>query len=584
MTHPSKRKAYGLGRVLLICAVPVACLCSPPSGPSGAPGLTIVLRPAAPGAGQRIPWVDITLKFETGRMAGGAALLKLPLVTSNVETVAQSLGAVRLEDAHGEDTLSVRDDPASDEVRYRHWLTSRAIEGRLAVHYRAPILNRTATRGAAPPLELRSDSGAFSGSGETFLLLPEIDSLSHLHIRWDLDDLAAGSVGVSSFGIGDVDITGTDSLGRLRSSYLMAGNVQLYPEKPAGGGFFSAWHGAAPAGTRELMASEQKLYSFYGNFFKQQSTAPYGIFLRDNPVNAGGGVELANSFVTTFGRGVGVDELTITLAHEMLHTFVGSFDEPGGLDQSWFSEGLAVHYARLLALRAAQITPPQFLADLNTTAGRYYTNAFLAAPNSEIPKRFWADTRIRVLPYDRGSLYFAVVDGQVRARSGGKRSLDDLLLAMLARRRRGLPMDEAAWIESVAGELGERGRSGFQAMLAGALMLPESSAFGPCFARTTKMLRRYELGFDPTVLIESKRIVRGLIPGSAAERAGVRNGDEITLPVPQDRIQAQQEGILTLHILRDGTPLEIGYKPRGEAVEAYQWTRVDGVADRACSF
>jgi hypothetical protein len=528
--------------------------------------------------------VDITLKFEAGRIAPGTPLLKLPLVTSNVETVAQSLGAIQVADAHGQDTLTVRDDPASDEVSCRHWLTSRAVAGQLTVHYRAPILNRTAARGAAPPLELRSDSGAFSGAGETFLLLPEIESISQLHIRWDFSEFAEGAVGVSSFGIGDVDISGADPLARLKSSYLMAGNVQLYPEKPAGTGFFSAWHGAAPAGTRELMASEQKLYGFYGDFFKQPSTAPYGIFLRENPVNAGGGVGLANSFVTTFGRGIGIDELTITLAHEMLHTFVGSFDEPAGLEESWFSEGLAVHYARLLALRAGQITPAQFLADLNTTAGRYYTNAFLASPNSEIPKRFWADTRIRVLPYDRGSLYFSVVDGQVRARSGGKRSLDDLLLAMLARRRRGLPMDEAAWAEVVGRELGEKGRAGLQAMLAGALMLPDSHAFGPCFARTTKMLRRYELGFDPAVLIERKRIVRGLVPGSAAERAGVRNGDEITRPVPQDGIQAQQEGILTLHIVRDGAPHEISYKPRGEAVEAYQWIRVDGVPDSACSF
>jgi hypothetical protein len=51
------------------------------------------------------------------------------------------------------------------------------------------------------------------------------------------------------------------------------------------------------------------------------------------------------------------------------------------------------------------------------------------------------------------------------------------------------------------------------------------------------------------VLIEHSRIVRGLIPGSAAEAAGIRNGDEITQPVPQDILQGQQNGILTLKLL-----------------------------------
>jgi predicted metalloprotease with PDZ domain len=237
-----------------------------------------------------------------------------------------------------------------------------------------------------------------------------------------------------------------------------------------------------------------------------------------------------------------------------------------------------------LALRAGQITPAQFLDDLNSTAGRYYTDALIATPNAEIPARFWADTRVRVLPYDRGSMYFAVVDGEVRAASGGKRTLDDLLFAMLARRQEKPPLDESAWIDLVTKQLGEKGRTEFQAMLSGAVMLPEPGGFGPCFTRTTKMLRRYQLGFEPKVLTEPKRIVRGLIAGSAAERAGVRDGDEITQPVPQDRIQGDQEAVLTLKLLRDGNPIEISYVPRGEAVEAYQWMRIGNLPDSACAF
>jgi predicted metalloprotease with PDZ domain len=546
--------------------------------------LAITLRPASADAGQRVPHIELTLTCPVPPASAGQPILKMPLVISNVVTVAKTIEGLSVNDANGPLAVTVKDDAESGQASYRHWIAGRATSGPLTVHYRAPISNVAAPRGAAPPLELRSDSGAFSGAGEAFLVLPEADSSQPIQIRWDLTAMAAGAIGVSSFGNGDLTTTESKSSRALQRSYFMAGKVELYPAMPPKTGFFSAWHGIAPFDLRELMASEEKVYSFYGKFFRRPADSPYGVFLRENPVNAGGGTELSSSFVATFGPKTELDDLKITLAHEMLHTFVGGLDQPEGLLSSWYAEGMAVYYARLLALRAGQITPDDFLKDLNTTAGRYYTDALIDTPNADIPARFWADTRVRVLPYDRGSMYFAIVDEEVRAASAAKRTLDDLLFAMLERRKEGLPLVQATWVDLVTKELGEKGRTEFEGMIGGRIQLPESGGFGPCFTRTTKMLRRYQLGFEPKVLTEPKRIVRGLIPGSAAERAGIRNGDEITQPVPQDRIQGEQDGILTLHLLRDGKPLEISYVPRGETVEAYQWTRTKSMPDNTCIF
>jgi predicted metalloprotease with PDZ domain len=546
--------------------------------------VTITIRPSASDAHQRVPYIEVTLTCQVPPADASQPILKIPLVIANVVTVARTIKGLSVSDDNGPLAVTIRDDAESGEATYRHWIATRPTRGALTIHYRAPMSNVVALRGAAPPLELRSDSDAFSGAGAAFLVLPESDSSQPIQIRWDVTAMAGGAVGVSSFGSGDVTTAESTSLRTLQSSYFMAGKVALYPASPPKSGFFSAWHGTAPFDLRELMASEQKLYAFYGRFFRRPAIAPYGIFLRENPVNAGGGMGLSGSFVATFGPKTKLTDLKITLAHEMLHTFVGSLDKPEGLPGSWYSEGLAVYYARLLALRAGQITPDDFLEDLNTTAGRYYTDALINTPNSEIPARFWADTRVRVLPYDRGSMYFAVLDEEVREASAGKRTLDDLLLAMLAQRQKGLPLDESTWVDLITKELGDKARAEFEEMLAGRIQLPEPRAFGPCFTRTTKMLRRYQLGFEPQVLTEPKRIVRGLIPGSAAERAGIRNGDEITQPVPQDQIQGAQDGVLTLNLLRDGKPLEISYLPRGETVEAYQWTKSKIIPDGACIF
>jgi len=496
----------------------------------------------------------------------------MSLVNDNVETDATTLQDLSASDAHGALPLTFHDDGATADAPYRHWQAARATVGEIVVQYRAPISQVLAPRGAAPPLEMRSDHGAFSGQGSSFLMLPEDERLRQVSVHWDLGRLQDHAIGVTTLGPGDVSQRTMNASKVLGAGYFMAGDVHLYPAVPAPTSFFGAWYGAPPFDLQPVMESEQKLYRFYEIFFKRPSTAPYGVFMRENLVNAGGGVSLGDtSFVTTFGPKTELGQVKITLAHEMLHTFVGELDGDES-NASWYSEGLAVYYARLLALRAGQITRQEFLDDLNATAGRYYTDIMIHTPDSEIAKNFWADTRIRVLPYDRGSMYFAVLDGELRAASGGEESLDDLVLEMLNRKRHNLPADKAAWVALLQSHLGAKGKEEFEAMLGGAVMLPPPDAFGPCFMRGTKPMRRYELGFEPKVLTEPKRIVRGLVPGSAAALAGIRNGDEIAQPVPQDMIQSQQNAILTLKLLRDGKPLEISYLPRGETVEAYQWT------------
>ncbi|QOY88012.1 M61 metallopeptidase family protein [Paludibaculum fermentans] len=556
-----------LPAVLMAASLLPAAQDNPPGAP---PALELTLRPAAPDTAGIIPSVDVTLVFPV------FATVELAFLPNNVETVARTITLVTARDAAGPLPLRVTDDPESAEGPARHWSAGRPVQGPVTLRYRAPISNRPAPRGAAPPLELRSDTGAFSGAGASFLLLPRSAAPDRLRLHWDLSAMPAGARGVSSLGSGDRTVLLEDAIGRLKSTFFLAGRLQLFPEQPPERGFFSAWHGTPPMDLARLMASEQKLYAFYEKFFSRPAESPYGVFLRENPVNPGGGMGLTDSFIATFGPKVTAEDLTITLAHEMLHTFAGGLDQPAGLEGSWFSEGLAVHYARLLALRAGQITPAEFLHDLNSTAGRYYTNAFLGTPNSEIPKRFWADTRIRVLPYDRGSLYFAVLDTQLRAASHAQTGLDELLMQFLARRKRALPLDETAWCSLLEQALGTPGPESYRAMLAGALQLPESGAFGPQFERTTTRLRRYELGFAPEVLIEPRRVVRGLKEDSAAARAGLRNGDEITRPVPQDVVQAQQEATLTLHVSRAGQSLVITYLPRGEEVDAWQWRMAGG--------
>jgi len=550
-----------------------------PAAPAPVPQLTITLTPAAAGPDGNIPYVDVQVVAPEMDVPAGRPLLRLPLLSSNVTTVAKTLEGLRATDSAGALSLTTRDDQPSGLMFFRHWYAGRAVAGTLTIRYRAPITNALNPGGAAPPLELRTEDGGFSGEASTFLVLPDSNSTYHIAIRWNFAALGPKAVGLST------DQSSNRALNEVYDSglYVMGGRVHVYPSPMPADGFMSAWQGNPPFDAVGLMRWTQALYGSYLRFFHAPARRPYEVFLRRNLINAGGGVEVGGSFVGTFDHQTKEQDFKLTLAHEMVHTFAYALDAPEGLLSSWYAEGLAVNYERVLPWRAHRISTEDFLADLNRTAARYYTDPLNDTPNSQIPARFWADTRVRVLPYDRGSLYFAQVNAEMRRSTHGRRSLDDLLLQMIAKHRQGRVVTEDTWVQVVRQALGSRGVAEFRAMMSGKLVVPPSDAFGPCFERTTAPLRRYQLGFDSAVLIEPARIVRGLVAGSAAARAGLRNGDRIVKPVPQDEIQAEQSATLTLLIERDGRTFPITYLPRGETMPAYQWRRRPGVPDRACA-
>ena len=61
--------------------------------------------------------------------------------------------------------------------------------------------------------------------------------------------------------------------------------------------------------------------------------------------------------------------------------------------------------------------------------------------------------RVRHVPYGRGFLYLASVDAAIRAKSRGKRSLDDIVLPFVARTQNGGTVTVDDWKNAVAAEL-----------------------------------------------------------------------------------------------------------------------------------
>jgi hypothetical protein len=339
------------------------------AAPPDESNISISLKPEAPKAG-KIDVLDVAIQSSVGVVPAGAPLVRLPLITANVTTSAVALKKLEARDDLGPLALTSRDDSAGREP-YRHWVAGRLVRGRLQLTYEVAIDDAPNARGAAPPFELRTEDGAFSGLLGAFAILPDSDRPYSLDLHWDFSNVAPGAIGVSTLGLGDASSPGLSSPADLETNFVMGGAVGREPTLPAADGFFSAWQGSPPFDAHALMQWTHQLYAFDERFFESHGNV-YSVFLRYNPINAGGGVEVNNSFVGTFDKHTDLSQFKFLLAHEMTHTFIGALSDK--LDAQWYAEGLAVYYERMLPLRAGLISRADFLKNLNDTAARYYAD------------------------------------------------------------------------------------------------------------------------------------------------------------------------------------------------------------------
>ncbi len=460
-------------------------------GAQAAPRLETVLKPVRDGGAE-----VVAIEVRSVLTQGDGLVLSAPVTYAGVRGVADRVQDLTVTDAKGAVPLASVDDPAAPGgfPYFRHWTAQRPVSYPVTISYRSAVQPAGAPQG--PPFGIRPSGGGVSGAGAGFLVLPEKVGEAQLKLRWDLSGLAKGSRAVASFGDGDVALTGDPE--KLRQAWYMAGPMGRYPKRGDVDGFSGTWLGQAPFDPAAELAWSGKLYQQLDKDFGYLKPAPrYRVFMRflDTPP-VGGGTALANSFMLSRGsapRDPGAEGPRTTFAHEMIHQWVGGIESPGAVGiSSWFSEGLTTHYTALAPLRAGFSTVEQYGQQIDAMARGYWGSEARDWSAEKIAKAGFGSESIRHVPYNRGALYFADLDAKIRAKSGGKRRLDDLLAPMFIRREQGVTFDHEAWKAMVGRELGPEAVATFEkVVLGGEMLVPDAGAFGPCFAREPAT---YEVG------------------------------------------------------------------------------------------
>jgi predicted metalloprotease with PDZ domain len=578
-----KMKSGWIGIIIFSMAltnIPFFTACKGPSSSveeqkaaNGLPTLDVLLRVIKDANGS-ISHIEVALEMSAiERTAEKPFVLMSPVKYTVVSGIADRLEGLRVTDDEGDVEIKQLEDKSAfgGMVIWRKWQAIRPVMGPVKVHYRARI-PEPERRVPGPPYHLCLNGGGVSGAGCGFMALPEEEGEFSLRLHWDLEAFEPGSAGVSSLGDGNIETAGP--IDRLFQSWYIAGPLGRYPEESRGEGFSSAWLGDPPFDVQELVVWSDKAFEALKSFFRDKSPASYRFFMRIGPGDqGGGGTALYNSFMLY----VPVEpELAQdprgTVFHEMTHKWVGGIEGAAG-DVFWFTEGLTVHYTRAVMYHAGLCSAEKFLEDVNGTVISFLTNPLRNMANDEIAKKFWEDRNAQRLPYQRGSLYFAYVDGKLRAASDEKRSLDDVVLSLFERRTEKEPLTKDLWLEELKKVLGPSALTEFEAIIIrGEDFIPDSDAFGSEFKRIPIKYRVFELGFDEREsLYSSEKLITGLVKGSAAERAGLQNGDLVLNKVNLEALRDDENLSIKLDVQRGDQTLAIEYLPRGESVDVYKW-------------
>ena len=551
---------------------------APPAAAAEPRRLDLVMAPH--GAGGPGGHLAVQMTLQAPNLQPGEGLVRLPLTLVGIPSARYDGEALTARDAQGPLQLAQAEEAPTPQGVYRRWTVTRATVGDVVVSYRAPPRAVTEATNNGPLFDLRQEAGGFAGAGVGFLATPVQPGPWRVRLRWDLASAPPGSRGVWSMGEGDVEaVLPSDA---LAFSYYAVGPLKRYPAGGEGG-FAFYWLTDPPFDAPALGRRVEALYNAMAAFFGD-GQSNYRMFMRANPYKGVGGTALARSFMFGYNpaSSPAVEDLHANVSHEVAHTWPAMQGEHG--DTAWYSEGAAEYYSLALSWRAGVVDTDYVVKTLNERAHAYYANPYRELSNSEAAKRFWTDPIAQTVPYGRGFFYLLRTDAAIREASHGRRSLDDVVKALRRRQVAGQSYGIADWLTLVGAELGaERAKREYDHMTSGGLLTPPSGLYAPCLKVEPRTVRPLQLGFARSSLNDD-RVVRGLEPGSEADRAGLRNGDVIIRADDFDRVRKGEADTFSLTYRRGSEERSVSYTPRGEPAKGYAWVRNLSAPETACRF
>lgn len=225
------------------------------------------------------------------------------------------------------------------------------------------------------------------------------------------------------------------------------------------------------------------------------------------------------------------DAVESLLMHETFHEWNGGqlASDPAVKEGElyWFTEGFTNFYTRKLLQRSGLRNAAETLRSANELLHDYHFSPVRDQGNAVIAEQFWSSDAVQRLPYLRGDVLAVYLDLAIRQRSAGQHSLDDLMFSLLTASRQGRPLTADRFFAELANWLPAEERAQIRTFIEDGGELPAlAKVLPPCLSLQPVAFYQWQAGFDIEASL-ADRVVKGVQPGSAAAKAGLRNGEQL---------------------------------------------------------
>ena len=420
--------------------------------------------------------------------------------------------------------------------------------------------------------------------------MPVCLRFSRLPARWTV----ATSHGEGRRAGDSVEIRTTASLHELQSAIYLGGDFRVHRREIHGKPLVVAVRGKWRFDDAKLVDTTASLVRAQRDFWGDYDFPHFLISLIPNHVRSGstGGTGLFRSFAMHAS-----DDFTVPgpdfdhlIGHEHLHTWIPWRLGAMGEDEAqryWFSEGFTDYLAHRLLLRSGLWSLDDYAKALDEQILRYQSSPARERPNAWVAKEFWKDPAAQRLPYLRGEMLALHWSSAMSARGESlQATLRSLRLPADARyeddanHSKKLAVDRLA--ASLRESLGESADRDIVQYVDEGRTIPIGADFlGPCFEGRPVTRPLFELGWDESATMSTRKLT-GLVPGSAAQKAGLREG----MHVVGWSIYRGNTAKDTLVQVEDGhgKVTDIRYRPlAAHGIEVYEFHPLPGASgERAC--
>lgn len=424
---------------------------------------------------------------------------------------------------------------------------------------------------------LRRDRGGIVGSGAYFLPRFQADQQFSISVAWDLETCPEATRAVCSFGEGPQLVQAMGDGNTLLNCAFAVGPLRSSPDAPPDPDAQQGFGGTYWVG--ELAENLDAVTNYTSNIFPamsahfQDEQGCYRAFLRRVPKGFRETV-LQSSSIIDYDQDIVNDhdwDLVRLFNRAMVSNWLQLSDENDGRENQWFAQGLSSLFTVYLPFRFKQRGPDYFRSTVNAFLSAYYTNPLVSRPWSELESSESSqEWYARPAKASRSFVYMLKMDAYLRraAKDRGEdveRPLEELVRKLSTRRRNGEKVQRADWIASIADWLGlEDAERHFQEMLEDGGKLNQlddmTSSFGNTYGPQPVEQERLDFGFDKRSLKEG--VISGVVDGSRAAEAGLRNGDQVLWCSRPEACELDYEANLKLTLQRDGEKFDIAYRPR----------------------